>query len=62
MHEVRNDKISISEAARKFNVPRATLSDHVNGRVKDFRAPGYERELPDELENSLMDYISYTSQ
>ena len=61
VQEVKNSKMSISEAARKFNVPRTTLSDHINGRVKDFRPPGHERELPEEVEAAIVEYIAYTS-
>ena len=38
--EVKSGKMSISTAARHFNVPRTTLSDHVRGRVIDFKSPG----------------------
>ena len=59
--EVKNGKMSISSAARHFNVPRTTLSDHVRGRVVNFRSPGPQRQLTDDLEECLVDYLIYMS-
>ena len=59
--EVKNGNMSISSAARHFNVPRTTLSDHVRGRVVDFRCPGPQRQLTNDVEECLVDYLIYMS-
>ena len=59
--EVRNSKMGLRAAARHFNLPVTTLADHVHGRVQNFKTPGHERELPDDVEKALVDYVIYMS-
>ena len=46
--------MTITEPARKFNIPRSTVTDHVKGK-------GKARELSEEVETALVDYITYMS-
>ncbi|XP_052260545.1 uncharacterized protein LOC127864686 isoform X1 [Dreissena polymorpha] len=55
---VRQHKMKIRVAAREFNVPRSTLSDHVHGRVGETR-PGPVSLLNDEEEGALVSYLLY---
>ena len=57
--EVKAKKLSITAAALKYNIPRTTLSDHVNGRIQGFKRPGIDRMHTEEEETCLGDYISY---
>lgn len=41
LREIRENKMKIREASRRFNVPRATIQDRIKGRVPDLlRKPG----------------------
>ena len=53
--------MSITEAATHYNVPRTTLSDHVHGKISDFKTSGPSRELDDELEDAVVGYLMYMS-
>ena len=40
MSAVRDQKVTISEAAKKYNVPRKTLDDRIKERVEQGSRPG----------------------
>ena len=54
-------RMTITDAATYYKVPRTTLSDHVHGKVSDFKPSGPSRELPDDLEEALVGYLMYMS-
>ena len=62
VQSVNKGAMTITEAAKHYNVPRTTLSDHVHGKIEDFRSSGPSRELPDDLEEAVVDYLMYRSQ
>ena len=51
--------LSISAAAKRFNVPRMTLSDRISGRVKLKSKMGVKTALSSEEESALCNYITY---
>ncbi|KAH3889299.1 hypothetical protein DPMN_013352 [Dreissena polymorpha] len=55
---VRQHKMKIRVAAREFNVPRSTLSDHVHGRVGETRTGPVSLVNEDE-EGALVSYLLY---
>ena len=56
---VTNGQMSISAAARAFNVPRMTLSDRVNKKVGMGASWGGKPALSTEDEEALISYIDY---
>ena len=52
-----DDGISISAAAREFNVPRKTLSDKINNNHP--LKPGRQTCLSTEMEDIIVKYIQY---
>ena len=52
-----DDGMSISAAAREFDVPRKTLSDKINN--KHPLKPGRQRCLSTDIEDILFKYIQY---
>lgn len=56
----REDKVTPSEAARTFNVPRKTLTDRLHGKVSDdCKTAGRKRALTPGQERDLCNYIGY---
>ncbi len=54
------DGMSVSAAARQFNIPRVTLYDHTKGKYFGYdTAFGRERALTDEEESILVKYLVY---
>ena len=56
------EKLSISAAAKQFNVPRTTLGDRVNGKVPVDVQMGRPVVLGSETEETLVKYISYAAE
>ena len=56
---VKKGAMTITEAAKHYSVPHTTLSDHVHGNIEDFRSSGPSRELPDDLEEAVVNYLMY---
>ena len=60
LEEVRSNKMTASEASRVFKVPRKTLTDRIQNKVKDnCKAGGPPTILSEEHELSLCSYIEY---
>ena len=57
VHSVKTAKLSVSQAAREFGVPRMTVSDHVRHEMK-FK-PGPDKMLTDDEEAALVNYCTY---
>jgi len=58
---VRQRKAPLSRAASEYNIPVATLHDHVTGkRKKKYKGP--ERILTEDEENALVTFIKYMCQ
>ena len=58
---VKRTKLSITQVAEDYGIPRKTLSDHINGKV-DVEDNKYPHLLNKEEENALANYISYISE
>jgi len=58
---VRNEKMTISAAARKHSVPRKSLDNRIKGRVKHGVKPGPATTLTAEEETALLEYIRYSA-
>lgn len=54
LEELRNKKASIREVARKFNVPRATLTEKFKGLRPVEHTMGPKTMLPREIENKIV--------
>ena len=52
---------SVRQASIKYNVPRRTIGNHVNGKVAEDSKPGPKTELSAEEEEALVEYIKYMS-
>ena len=48
-------------AAKKYGVPRKTISDHVHGKIEENKLPGVNQMLTEEEEVALVDYIQHMS-
>ena len=59
---VVDDRQSVKGAAKKFNVPRRTLADRVNGRVRHGSHPGPKTALSKEEEDVLCSYLIYMAE
>ena len=57
--EVKSGKMTIAAAARKYGVPRTTLSDHIHDKIKG--PQGGPPMLTEDEEVALVDYILYMS-
>ena len=57
MHSVKNDKLSVSQSARRFGVLRMTVSDRVRHKMK-FK-PGPDKMLTDDEEAALVNFCTY---
>lgn len=61
LEAVRQTTMGLNEAARNFNVPKATLQRHLKGfnkRSKDGKNQlGRSQDLPDDIENDLVSHI-----
>lgn len=55
----RQGRMTILGASKHFYVPRKTISDHVNNRIEEGSNPGPNRELTDDEERALVEYISH---
>ena len=55
----RDGTMSIYAAAKRFKVPRMTLSDRVHGKVGTDPQVGHPKSLTDEEEIAITSYISY---
>ena len=64
MSAVRDRKVTISEAAKKYNVPRKTLNDRIKERVEHGSRPGPSTVLTkeEEEEDGLVSYLAYMAQ
>lgn len=62
MSAVRDQKVTISEAAKKYNVPRKTLDDRIKKRVEHGSRPGPSTVLTKEEEDGLVSYLAYMAQ
>ena len=58
---MKDGKISMNVASRKFGVPRKTISDHVRGKRADNKLPGIDRMLSNDEELALVNYTEYMS-
>lgn len=56
---VRSGRLSVSSAAKEYNVPRMTLSDRVNGKIPLNAKMGVKTALTTDEESALCSYISY---
>ena len=54
--------LPVASAARMYGVPRTTLIDRLQGRVRMGAKWGKDTALPPELEIVLVDYLKYMSQ
>ena len=59
--EVKSKKMTVTEASTKFGIPRKMITNHVLGKIVDFRSTGRERALSDEEEASVVRYLKYMS-
>ena len=59
MEELREGKGTPSAVSRKYNVPRRTLTDRMNGRVQHGRKPGPPTVLSKVEEDALVSYLVY---
>ena len=62
MDAVCNDKVTISDAARRFEVPRKTLDDRMKGLVQHGTSPGPKTVLTAVEEAALVQYLVYMAQ
>ena len=60
--DVRAKKLTLKLALAKYGVPISTISEHARGKILDFKPTGAKRELTDETELALVDYLMYISQ
>ena len=59
--EVKSNKMTVTEASKRYCIPRKTISNHVLGKVEDFRPTGRETALSGEEEASIVGYLKYMS-
>ena len=57
VQSVKTARLTLSQAAREYGIPRQTLSDHVNKGLQ--YTPGRERMLNDQEEQALVNYSTY---
>lgn len=58
LYEIRENKMKIREASRKFNVPKTTIIDRISGRVPDtLRKPGPPPLLTVEGEERIKNWV-----
>lgn len=62
MSAVHNQKVTISDAATKYSVPRKTLDDRIRERVEYGSRPGPSTVLTKEEEDGLASYLAYMAQ
>ena len=57
--QVRQKKLTGSEASIKFHIPRKTIMNHVEGKILDFNPTGRARALTEEEELAVVGYLKY---
>lgn len=62
MSAVHDQKVTISDAATKYSVPRKTLDDRIRERVEYGSRPGPSTVLIKEEEDGLASYLAYMAQ
>jgi len=61
LHAVQHGQLKISEAVKKFNVPRQTLRDRISGRVAHGTKPGPKPYLTKEEESEFAEFLVETA-
>ena len=59
MHELSLSDGNASAIARKYDVPRRSLTDRVSGRVKHGKKPGPPTAVSEDGEKALVSYLQY---
>ena len=62
LKSVTDDGISISKAARTYNIPESTLFDHKTGNVATGKGSGRPTILTEEKEKDLCSFLIESSQ
>ena len=57
---VKTKRLNMRQAMEAFGVPKATISDHINGK-RLTSTPGPKRILDEEEENSLVYHLQYAA-
>jgi hypothetical protein len=54
---VKAKRLSITQAAKEFSIPKSTIADRISGRVHEGSTPGKQPVFPLEVENQISDKI-----
>ena len=60
--DVKDHSLTVTTAARKYNVPRKTLDDRIKGKVVHGTHPGVSTVLTAKEESALVVYLVYMAQ
>ena len=59
--EIKEKKLTGTEASVKFGIPRKTIMNHVGGKIENFNPTGRARALTNEEELAVVAFLKYMS-